>query len=123
MVYSLLRPLIFRLDAEQAHGVALDALKTTPSSLLASPPRPDPALAMDVAGITFPNPVGMAAGFDKNGEVPDALLRSGLRNWAASPRAHRRAIPNRACSALPRIAPSSTAWVSTTKAPQRSRPA
>ncbi len=78
MVYSLLRPLIFRLDAEQAHGVALDALKTTPSSLLASPPRPDPALAMDVAGITFPNPVGMAAGFDKNGEVPDALLRCGV---------------------------------------------
>jgi len=78
MVYSLLRPLIFRLDAEQAHVLALDTLKTMPSSLLASPPRPDPALATTVAGIAFPNPVGMAAGFDKNGEVPDALLRCGF---------------------------------------------
>ncbi|MDR7102252.1 quinone-dependent dihydroorotate dehydrogenase [Croceicoccus sp. BE223] len=78
MIYSLLRPLIFRLDAEEAHGLALDALKSMPSSLLASPPRPDPALATTVAGIAFANPVGMAAGFDKNGEVPDALLRCGF---------------------------------------------
>jgi len=78
MVYSLLRPLIFRLDAENAHGAALEALRTMPSSMLASPPRPDPALQSNVAGIDFPNPVGMAAGFDKNGEVPDALLRCGF---------------------------------------------
>ncbi|WP_230292334.1 quinone-dependent dihydroorotate dehydrogenase [Croceicoccus sp. Ery5] len=78
MAYSLLRPLIFRLDAENAHGLALAALKSLPSSLLASPPRPDPALAIKVAGLRFPNPVGMAAGFDKNGEVPDALLRCGF---------------------------------------------
>ncbi|WP_230279533.1 quinone-dependent dihydroorotate dehydrogenase [Croceicoccus sp. Ery15] len=78
MAYSLLRPLIFRLDAENAHGLALAALKSLPSSLLASPPRPDPALAIEVAGLRFPNPVGMAAGFDKNGEVPDALLRCGF---------------------------------------------
>jgi len=78
MVYSLLRPLIFRFDAEQAHGASLTALKALPSSLMASPPRPNPALAMEVAGLHFPNPVGMAAGFDKNGEVPDALLRCGF---------------------------------------------
>ncbi|AKM11147.1 quinone-dependent dihydroorotate dehydrogenase [Croceicoccus naphthovorans] len=78
MVYSLLRPLVFRFDAERAHGASLAALKALPSSLMASPPRPDPALAMTVAGIAFPNPVGMAAGFDKNGEVPDALLRCGF---------------------------------------------
>ena len=78
MVYSLLRPLIFRLDAEKAHGLALSALGTLPSSLLASPPRPDPALAVRIAGLRFPNPVGVAAGFDKNGEVPDALLRCGF---------------------------------------------
>ncbi|QNE05630.1 quinone-dependent dihydroorotate dehydrogenase [Croceicoccus marinus] len=78
MVYSLLRPLIFRLDAEKAHGLALSALGTLPSSLLASPPRPDPALGVEVAGLRFPNPVGVAAGFDKNGEVPDALLRCGF---------------------------------------------
>lgn len=78
MVYSLIRPLVFRMDAEDAHGLALEALKTMPSSLLASPPRPDPALATTVAGIDFPNPVGLAAGFDKNGEVPDAILRCGF---------------------------------------------
>ena len=78
MVYSLLRPLIFRTDAETAHGLALKGLKALPSSLLASPPRTDPALRTDVAGIEFPNPLGMAAGFDKNGEVPDALLRCGF---------------------------------------------
>ena len=78
MVYSLLRPLIFRLDAETAHGLALSTLKSLPSSLLASPPRHDPALEMTVAGLHFRNPVGMAAGFDKNGEVPDALLRCGF---------------------------------------------
>ncbi len=78
MVYSLLRPLIFRMDAEKAHGIALSALKTLPSSVLASPPRPDSALAVTLAGLDFPNPVGMAAGFDKNGEAPDALLRCGF---------------------------------------------
>ncbi|QQN74676.1 quinone-dependent dihydroorotate dehydrogenase [Croceicoccus sp. YJ47] len=78
MIYPVVRPLIFRLDAERAHGVALRALKTMPSALLASPPLPQASLASEVAGLRFPNPVGMAAGFDKNGEVPDALLRCGF---------------------------------------------
>lgn len=75
VIYSILRPALFRLDAESAHGLALAALK------LAGPARAPlfPAsLSTQVAGIAFPNPVGMAAGFDKDGEVPDALLGLGF---------------------------------------------
>ena len=65
-----------RLDAEAAHGLALAALKT---GLLPSDRRPDPpSLAVKVWGRTLPNPVGLAAGFDKNAEVPDALLDLGF---------------------------------------------
>lgn len=75
MLYSLFRPALFLLNAESAHGVAIKALKLAP----ARRPRPDPtALAIRVAGIDFPNPLGMAAGFDKDGEVPDALLALGF---------------------------------------------
>ncbi|HKT85951.1 MAG TPA: quinone-dependent dihydroorotate dehydrogenase [Novosphingobium sp.] len=75
MLYSFFRPLLFRLDAEAAHGVAIKALKL---SAAAKPRWSSPALATRVAGIDFPNPVGMAAGFDKDGEVPDALLALGF---------------------------------------------
>jgi dihydroorotate dehydrogenase len=73
--YALIRPLLFRFDAEQAHGLALSALRRR-----ANTPAPDshPALATNVAGLSFPGPVGMAAGFDKDGEVPDALLSLGF---------------------------------------------
>jgi dihydroorotate dehydrogenase len=74
MVYSLLRPALFRLDAERAHALAIGALKLLPRGRAA---RPGP-LATEVAGIAFPNPLGMAAGFDKDGEVPDALLGLGF---------------------------------------------
>lgn len=75
MLYSLIRPALFRIEAEKAHGLALKALKIAGGG---AAPRSDPALASEVAGIAFPNPVGMAAGFDKDGEVPDALLRQGF---------------------------------------------
>jgi dihydroorotate dehydrogenase len=63
------------LDAEQAHGLAIKLLKFAPL-----PPRgrDDPRLAVSAFGLDFPNPIGMAAGFDKNAEVPDALLRLGF---------------------------------------------
>jgi dihydroorotate dehydrogenase len=76
MTYALFRNLLFRLDAERAHGLALAALKYTP--LAGAPDPAGGALTTQVAGITFPNPVGMAAGFDKDGEVPDALLGLGF---------------------------------------------
>jgi dihydroorotate dehydrogenase len=75
VLYSLIRPALFRIEAEKAHGLALKALKLSGPG---SAPRTDPALASIVAGIAFPNPVGMAAGFDKDGEVPDALLGLGF---------------------------------------------
>jgi dihydroorotate dehydrogenase len=76
MTYSLIRKALFRFDAETAHGFALAALKYTP--LAGAPDVAGGPLTSNVAGITFPNPVGMAAGFDKDGEIPDALLGLGF---------------------------------------------
>ncbi|MCJ8158015.1 quinone-dependent dihydroorotate dehydrogenase [Sphingomonas sp. LaA6.9] len=75
MLYSLLRPLVFTLDAERAHRLSIAALKLLP---VAAPPAPDPLLSTRFAGITFPNPVGLAAGYDKDGEVPHAMLGLGF---------------------------------------------
>lgn len=75
MLFSLLRPLIFTLDPERAHRLAVNALKWMPAG---APSAGSERLAMQVAGIRFPNPLGMAAGFDKDGEVPDALLGLGF---------------------------------------------
>ena len=75
MLYSLIRPALFNLDAERAHGLAIKALK----ALLRGRPEPlGGPLETEVAGIRFPNPVGMAAGFDKDAEVADALLGRGF---------------------------------------------
>ncbi|UFZ02945.1 quinone-dependent dihydroorotate dehydrogenase [Bradyrhizobium ontarionense] len=72
---TLSLPLLRWLDAEDAHRLAIQGLKLLP----AIKPRPDVAnLAVRAFGLNFPNPVGMAAGFDKNAEVPDALLRLGF---------------------------------------------
>lgn len=78
MFYSLFRPALFRFDAERAHGLALSALKNMPLKKSAGTDAESGPLATRVAGITFSNPVGMAAGFDKDGEVPDALLALGF---------------------------------------------
>ncbi len=75
MLYRLIRPALFRLDPERAHGLALAGLRFMPFGSRADPGGP---LAIQIAGIAFPNPLGMAAGFDKDGEVPDALLRLGF---------------------------------------------
>ena len=74
MLFDLLRPAIFALDPERAHTLTVAALKHLPPG---RKPAPGP-LATEVAGLTFPNPVGLAAGFDKNGEVPDAMLGMGF---------------------------------------------
>ncbi len=79
MSYALLRPLVFALDAETAHGVTLRALKTLTRAGLVPAPKPAPMhCARQVMGISFPNPVGLAAGLDKNGEFIDALSRLGF---------------------------------------------
>ena len=75
MLYDLFRGVLFRIPAETAHTLTIRALGWSPLGARAAP---EPALAQRVAGIAFPNPVGMAPGFDKNGEVPDALLDLGF---------------------------------------------
>jgi dihydroorotate dehydrogenase len=64
------------MDAETAHRLTVLALKS--GLLTARSPAADPRLKVALWDLTFPNPLGMAAGFDKNGEVPDALLRLGF---------------------------------------------
>ena len=72
---SMARPLLRLLDAEDAHRLAVLALKIPPFVKLVAN---DPRLAVRAFGLNFPNPVGMAAGFDKHAEVPDAVLKLGF---------------------------------------------
>jgi dihydroorotate dehydrogenase len=68
-------PLLRWFDPEDAHRLAIQGLKLLPPLR----PRPDDAkLAVRAFGLNFPNPIGMAAGFDKSAEAPDALLRLGF---------------------------------------------
>ena len=68
-------PLLRWFDPEDSHRLAIQGLRLLPPVR----PRPDNAkLAVRAFGLNFPNPIGMAAGFDKNAEVPDALLRLGF---------------------------------------------
>ena len=74
MIYSLFKPALFLIEAERAHRLTIDSLKVLPHG---GPPCAGP-LAITVAGIDFPNPLGMAPGFDKDAEVPDAVLGLGF---------------------------------------------
>jgi dihydroorotate dehydrogenase len=68
-------PLLRWFDPEDAHRMAIQGLRLLPPMR----PRPDdPKLAVRAFGLNFPNPIGMAAGFDKSAEAPDALLRLGF---------------------------------------------
>src|ERR1700689_2701904 len=71
----LSRPLMRALDPEDAHALAIKALRFVPVPRQAADPS---ELAVRAFGLNFPNPVGLAAGFDKNPQVPDALLRLGF---------------------------------------------
>ena len=75
LIYTLLRPLAFALDAETAHHATVTALSLAPALPL---PRFDPRLASTVAGLRFPSPIGLAAGFDKDAQCPDAMLGLGF---------------------------------------------
>ncbi|HDZ74100.1 MAG TPA: quinone-dependent dihydroorotate dehydrogenase [Aurantimonas coralicida] len=75
-LYRLARPALFRLDPERAHALSIAALKRGLMPRVNTPV--DNRLRTIVAGIAFPNPLGLAAGYDKNAEVPDAALRLGF---------------------------------------------
>ncbi|MBB2752613.1 UNVERIFIED_ORG: dihydroorotate dehydrogenase [Rhizobium aethiopicum] len=72
----LARKGLFLFDPEMAHGMSIAALKS--GLVPACQITPDPRLSQTVAGLTFENPLGMAAGYDKNAEVPEALLKLGF---------------------------------------------
>jgi dihydroorotate dehydrogenase len=81
--YDLLKPLLFRLPAESTHNAVhalLDSVQHTPveRALAARYTVDDDRLRTTVFGCDFPNPVGMAAGFDKNAEIPRALAQLGF---------------------------------------------
>src|SRR6267143_2198415 len=90
MLYRAVRPLLFALDPETAHGLSLESLdvlaRLGAASLLGSPA---PRLPVRAMGLDFPNPVGLAAGLDKNGEHIDGLAALGfgfLEVGAVTPR-------------------------------------
>ena len=71
----MVHPLLMRLEPELAHNLAIAGLRALPRT--AAPPD-DPVLAVSAFGLAFPNPVGLAAGFDKNGVVSNRLLSLGF---------------------------------------------
>ena len=78
MLYSSLRSLLFLLDAERSHNIALPVLGATLGNplvhgLLSRPLTPTGASPVECMGLSFPNPVGLAAGLDKNGDYIDAF--------------------------------------------------
>ncbi len=79
MLYPLIRKFFFSLDAETAHGIGMSGVSFLNAAgfagLLAKPPISCPVTVM---GLTFPNPVGLAAGLDKNGDYIDGLARLGF---------------------------------------------
>jgi len=74
-LFSLAKPALHALDAETAHQLTIRGLSLMPVMPV---PANDPRLSVEVFGRTFPNPVGLAAGFDKQCEVPDQLLGLGF---------------------------------------------
>ena len=74
-LYPLIRPLAFALDAERAHRATIAALKMMPARRPADFPA---SLRSTVGGVEFPTPVGLAAGFDKDAEVPEQMLTWGF---------------------------------------------
>jgi dihydroorotate dehydrogenase len=76
LAFSLARPVLHSLDAERAHGLTIAALKM--GIVPKASPGTGPELKQEVFGLSFPNPLGLAAGFDKNAEAAAAALRLGF---------------------------------------------
>ena len=90
---SIIRPALFRLDAERAHGLGKAMLRLDAPWNLLGPGKAvaDPRLSVELAGVRLSNPVGLAAGFDKDGEMLHAFQSLGfgyaiagsIRGWPA----------------------------------------
>ncbi|GFG95630.1 hypothetical protein MTIM_15090 [Mycobacterium timonense] len=128
-LYGLLRQLFFVIPPERIHTLVFGFLRGLTSvawtrralhRLLA--PR-DPALASTVFGVRFPGPLGLAAGFDKDGlgVLTWAHWVSGMPKSEPSPPTRSPATRRPACSGCPPTGPCSTGWASTTWAPARWR--
>ncbi|MFZ5609946.1 MAG: quinone-dependent dihydroorotate dehydrogenase [Pseudomonadota bacterium] len=76
-LFPFLRPFLFALEPERAHSLSLWALRHGLTGGKMSAPD-DPVLATRLAGLPLPNPIGLAAGFDKNAEVAGAVLGLGF---------------------------------------------
>ena len=76
LIFNLAKPFLHALDAEQAHRLTIRGLQLAPA--IGAGPISNNVLKRRVFGLDFPNPVGLAPGFDKNAEVPDAMLRQGF---------------------------------------------
>ena len=99
MILAAATSVLRLFPAETAHRATI---AWRACSLLPAPPATIRALASSAFGLRFPNPVGLAAGFDKDAEVPDAMLQDSASvssNAARSRRGRRPAIRGRACSA------------------------
>lgn len=77
-MYSLLRPLLFTLPPETAHHFSLSALKVLSYLNTGEKSQAIPGQMVKVMGLEFPNPIGLAAGLDKNGNYIDALATAGF---------------------------------------------
>ena len=77
-LYPLIKPFVFRIDAERAHRLTIGLLKLRAGTAFTPEPPYTPTLAGKVAGLAFLNPVGLAAGFDKDAEVPEQMLSIGF---------------------------------------------
>jgi dihydroorotate dehydrogenase len=79
MLYQLARPFLFHMDPETAHELALPSFRVLHRLGVAGlPGKPLPGRRVTAMGLDFPNPVGLAAGLDKNGEFVDALAAFGF---------------------------------------------
>ncbi len=74
-LFGLARPVLFLMSPEEAHDLTLASLEAGLYPRAAAPD--DPTLRVEIAGLAFPNPLSIAAGFDKDGRVPDAILSMG----------------------------------------------
>ena len=77
-MFSVLRPFLFNLDPETAHDLAIKSLKYNPLPRRMFEVEDEEMLKINVLGKNFPNPIGLAAGFDKSAEAYNSLLRLGF---------------------------------------------